>query len=443
MSGPQVERLRSGVAGAQRGLVDTAHAEWAKGAVLLSAVAESLNSSAPHIEGQIGKSGKAAAEAFTAVSAKVQHRANQMSAASDALMAASNALKQAEAVRDHINAHPPADPGPRPTATPGMDQSPEDINKMRAWSAKKSASDSTSSDHETRARIAADNMDTVYQGSTETMKKVHGEPDPPPPVKEGQGGGGSGGTTPSGGGSAPPAGGGGKHTIGPTTTGPSAHYDPNTSVHWDPHNPGPHGGGGGGGGGNDTTVDPWLPPGSEQGGGTTGPSTIGAVPGGGSVSTGSPSSPGLGAPAGVAGALGGGVMGGMTGVSGAVRGPSVVSTGGGAAGSGGARSIGSTSRTGATGSALGRGSSAGTAGSPTGARAGGGARSAGGGSRGAGGGTRGAGKAGSRGSSGGRGTAGGGQGGKNKKDPKKKGTDFFEEEQDWIDDEGAAPGVID
>ncbi|MCW2845215.1 MAG: hypothetical protein JWN22_3131, partial [Nocardioides sp.] len=397
MSGPQVERLRAGVAGANRKLVEKAQQDWYDGSLLLSTVATSLQHAAPHIKGQIGESGQAAADAFHAVAAKVTERSEQMLAASTALTNAADALKAAEDTRDYIDSHPVADPGPKPTVTPGMDQTHDDINAMRAWNSRSSAASAQASDHETRAQVAADHMDKVYNQSTATMKKVHGKPDPVKPVKDGGtggGGGSTGGTSP--GGTAPSSGGGGRHPTGPTYSTNPGHNDNNTDVHWDPSNPGPNGGGGNddGGGGNNV-VDPWLPPGTEEGGGSTAPTTIGAVPGGGSTTAGSPGGSSLGTTGGVAGALGGGVMGGMTGVTGAVRGPTAVPTGA-AAGAGG-RAIGSTTRTGASGSALGRGTSASTAGTTGGARSAGGGtgtRSAGA-ARSAGGGTRGAGKAGS------------------------------------------------
>ncbi|MFC4785542.1 hypothetical protein ACT8ZV_13765, partial [Nocardioides sp. MAHUQ-72] len=357
MTGPQQERLRASVQGANSGLVDTARAEWAAGARLLANVARALEDAAPNIQDQIGETGKAAAAAFRKVSAKVDTRSQQMLDAGSALLAAHGALAHAERLQATFDSHPLSEPT-RPRTAPGA-SSPEDVKASQKYDTDKAAYDAAVADREAQARAAADHLDAVYDDSTATMKKVHGEPDRPPvPVDGGDGGGDRTGGTPSGGGRGgyvPGPGGRSDHTATTSQTTGTHH----TTVHTT----------------DDTTtglttthstaepVDHSLPPGSSQGGtaSTTGSSTPPAgttpgagVPGGtpaGGTTTGGPA-PAAGGPT---GAVGGGALGGLTGISGAVRGPLGVPTGGaGSASAAGGRALGSTARAGASGGALGR-----------------------------------------------------------------------------------------
>ena len=431
MAGPQEARLRSALDGASRDRVDVAQQEWYHGSSVLRQVAQALESAAPNIRHQFGdQTGPAAAAAFLEVASRAQTRSAQMRDVVDALGQANEAMRSSEVVRDSFGG-PLTEPS-RPTPTPGP-STPEDVQARKQYDSDKASYDAAYAERERKAQAAADHMDTVFTRSTETMKQVHGEPDPPAtdPRKQTTSGPGGAGSSPGGTPGSPsspprhPQGGG--QVIQPPTGG--GHHQTST---------------GGPGGGTSHPGGAWNPPpGSSQGATPTLPSAGGGIPGVTGAST-APESPGGigGATAGgVAGAIGGGAIGGMTGIGGAVRGPMAVPTGTASGTTGSGRSIGSTSRAGGVRGALGRGGlvEEGAAGGRSS-----GARGAGGGTRGAGGGTRGAGgKSGSRGKAGARGGASGSQGGRNKKDPRKKGIDFFEDEQDWVDDEGAAPGVID
>lgn len=440
--GPEEARLRTWLAGADKARIARARDEWSTGADTLRAVATALERAAPRIHTQFKETGPAAARAFATVADKVRERSQQMLDASTALDAAHAAVDRSEKLRDHFDAHPLAEPGPAPKPSPGPSR-PEDVDALRAYHTQQATYDSAVAQREQQAEAANTHMTTVYASSTETMKKVHGEPDAVPPTTTSGGGGGGGGTTaptttthaPGGSRGIPTTGGGSLHTITITDGHPTS--PPPTGPTHQGATPGAPDG--------PTTGGHHLPPGSSQSGsptvpaaavpsGSTGPGALSGGPGtGGSGGLGGATVGGL------AGAVGGGAIGGMAGIGGAVRGPLGVPTSGAGSTSGtGGRSIGSTSRaSGAARGALGRGGMVEEEGAAGGRGGSSGARSAGGGTRGAGG------RAGSRGQAGGRGSAGGGQGGRTRKDPRKKSTDLFEEEQDWIDDEGAAPGVID
>lgn len=430
--GPREARLRAVLATADAGVVDTAALEWGAGAQLLEVVAGALENAAPAIGSQFGPdTGEAAREAFRRASTKVRGRARLMGEASTALGSAHAALVHAERVRDGLGA--PLSEPQRPAPTPGP-STPDDVAAQRAYDSARAGYEAALSKRESDSAAAIEQMDAVYTASTETMKKVHGEPDPVTRTSGGDGSGGGStststspvGTAPSGGHRSPT---GGHPTYTTATSHPSeptsstpAHTVPSGGTHTSST------------GGTSSPGGPGQQPGTAQGGNDAYPAgpSAGTPAAPGVPATGASSPTGLTAPTagGLAGALGGGALGGLTGISGAVRGPSVLPPAS-AAGAGG-RPIGSTTRTGATSGTLGRSGTATTGG---GASAG----SRGAGSRGG----AGRGPAGSRGAAGARGSAVGGQGGRKDKDPRKKNTDFFEEEQDWVEDEGAAPGVID
>lgn len=428
--GPQEQRLHHAVAGMSVAQVRTAAYDWQDGATVLRNVATALEDCGPDIEKNFGgATADAAKEAFAKVTERVRFRAEQMRAAGTALDNAGDAMYYAESVKGSMGAFPskPAEPTTSPT-----DDEVTALKKQAAYGRQMQTYNTQTAERESTAQRTADHLDTVLNQSTETMKQVHGEPDPVRTTSTSSGGGGTGpGSTAPGGRVPMPT---GPHVwTGDTTTDP--HWVPHTGHHHTPTVVVTDPGG--------TDTDPGTGPGAYP---PTGPHPGSGGPQGPSGPTVPvPTGPGAGTPGGapggvtaptlggVAGALGGGALGGLAGVGGAVRGPSVLpgtmSTGG--ASGAGVRSIGSTTRTGTTG-ALGRGSSTGAAGRGTGARGTGGASG------------RAGSKAGSRaGRAGGRGAAtGAGRGGRGKKDEERRDDEFLLEEQDWVDDEGVAPDVL-
>ncbi|GCD89858.1 hypothetical protein [Nocardioides sp. LS1] len=429
--GPHEARLRAIDALANKAAVDHTRQVWTHGGQVLDDIARTLAAAAVPMKGQLGTAtGQAAHDAFVKAAGNVSKRSVQMVEAGTALLIAAAAIEHSEQVRTKLDNNPLGPAPTPPTTTPGSSH-PDDVDKQRAYHSQQASYNAAAQQRESEAEAANTHMDTQYAQASDLLKKVHGKPDPQPtgPTSPTGPGGGGGGTLPGGGSRTPT----GTHHYTPT----GGHVPTGTGHHV------PTDGGGG-----DPGYDPHHPTHTDTGGGT-GQSGLPATPIDGYPTTPSTGIPGASVPTsgpggitgstvgGIAGAVGGGAIGGMTGIGGAVRGPMAVPTGSSAGGTSSGQ-IGASSRSaGAARGALGRSSGLaeeGAAGGRSGAASS--ARSAGGG-------TRGGGKAGSRGAAGGRGTgASGGQGGKNKKDPKKKGTEFFEDEQDWVDDEGAAPGVI-
>jgi hypothetical protein len=445
--GPHEQRLREAVDPAVRSQVDAAQRAWAKGGRLLDAVAVAIvNARNSKGAASLGDTTRAQARlAFDAMHKRVNDRAVEMKEAATALENASAALAAAESVRDQFDAQ-----GPLNEPTP-PDWSPDEIDQIRQLKTHHQQVSAYHAQHEAREAAALEakrQMDETYRESTATMAKVHG--DKPPGENSGGGSRGGGGAqggyhgtrsarTPAGGGGNADGGGGGG------TTGPQVDHTPDDGPHGTPEDP-------------TVPTDPTttLPPGIPQGPST--PTTPGTTP---VITTTNPASPasttspsGGSTLAGVAGALGGGLLGGAAGIGGAVRGGGTTAVPTGST-TGGGRSIGSTSRTAAAGT-LGRGGSgattvpaAGTTGRGAPSRSTGAIGRSPGATAG-----RGVGAPGGRGASGSRGagaTRGAGVGaavgarGRPRSDEAARRPDgeFFDDAQDWLDDEDAAPGVID
>ncbi len=425
-AGPNEQRLRTYLTPARRWQVVRAKDQWQEGARRLAAVAEAVQLARPLARENLGNhTADAADRAFVAMHDKVLKREEQMREGAEALESAIAALRRAETVRNGFDA---AGPVNQP-APPDWDEDEiRQIQQMKSHNARMSVYNQQVAAREEAAAAAIRDMDATNQRSAATMRKIQGER-PDAPTQGGGAGGGSGG---GGGAGATPGGSGGpgggvrltpavdpQHDS-PTTPGDAG--DPGDAPADSP----------------DAPLDPLRDDeaGSPQAAGGAAPS-VGA-----GVSAGTSSSPAAttgsaGNLGGIAGAVGGGVAGGAIGMGGALRG------GGAAAPAGAGRAIGSSSRSGATG-ALGRSGAAGS----TPGRPGSGARGAGAGATGRGATGRGSGAAaGARGGKGGAGRGGaggaGGRGGRRNQDEKKSQVDAMLDDQDWVDDEDAAPGLID
>jgi hypothetical protein len=432
MLGPKQQLLASYITSADDTSLDGASTQWKTGEGLLRRLATELDTKAQNIgkdERFSGESARAASEAFTKSAKKMNDRADEMRDGAGAFTAAAHAVRQAKKASSGFSQHS----GERPP------QQPPDLNDVKAQRDWKTQNNTFWHSYNSRESDAADAI-TALQDNHRTQAavfaKIHGETPPPPP-------GGGGGThnpvrpgTPYVPTHVPTHPVGTEHVTDPSSHG--SHDTPAGGVDhppvvdpppWDPptHPQLPPGTPGIPQGPHPTTP---LPGGTFPGGGTlpgTGPGAIGggpsAVGGVGAVAGG-----GLGgaAAAGLAGSLGGGLnglvpMGGAGGIRGGLS-------------ASGVRGIGATSRVGA-GSVLGRGGTA------TGRPGAGGMSTRGGGRSG----SRSAGTRGSRGRSGARGAgvgAGSGRGGKDKERHGEE-RDLFDDGSDWIDDEDAAPGVLD
>lgn len=429
MAGPQRARLDTALTGAFEHVVDDHAREWNTCVRTLSTIAAALRRASPEMKEQIGgETGPAIDRAFAKSAQGMEAKARELVKGSGALQSASEVIRAARQERAELNADTRQEPGEYrpPVGQPTEKDLQEEAQNKQAHA----AYDAWYADQERRAQIQADRMDRVFEHSTAVMKDIHGIPDPEqPPGGPGGGSDGPGGGSAPGPASAPggPAGG-----SGPRSPQPPTPYDP----------PGPNGGKPGPGyvpgpGGD------YVPPiGSGPQGGTVLPIdyTPGTSGGVGSVGSAGPAgSGGLGVStgAGVAGAAAGGLGGllasGLAGRGGVT--PVVASPGTAASG---VRGIGATARTGISG-ALGKPgvSAVSPSGGPATASRSAASRAAG--SRG----TGGAAGRGSRSSAAGPGGTAAGRAGNRKDDEKRRKHDLFDASEDWVDDEDAAPSVLD
>jgi hypothetical protein len=434
--GPDQQRLLDYVTPGRDDHLMTAEDQWRKGASILSQMATQLRAKARAIRESSdvefsGATAATAADAFDATAVTMDTKSKDMHDGSAAFGSASSALQHAQAASDHLEKHAPG-PFPKDPGIPPGSSQPEDV---KAQSDYDTAVTKYWHDYHANERAARHAIATLEANHTEQAKvfqRIHGEV---PPTQTGGGGGGN----PVDQGTPATT----THVPGGGLTGPGhATFDPSHNTTGDPHptviHPGlpdetgfnlpPHTG----------PVDPGVPqgPGVHQGPSVpAGPGLPGPVGGVGTVGGGAGAMGGVGAVAG--GALGGAAAAGLAagGLNGGLNGLMPAGAGGvrGSLSASGVRGIGATSRTG-VGSVLGRGTGAsgragagGMAGSKSGR--GGGRSTVSRGARGRAGGRAGAG-------------AGAGRGGKDKKRQGEE-RDLFDDGSDWIDDEDAAPGLID
>ncbi|WP_114422333.1 hypothetical protein [Nocardioides houyundeii] len=488
MSGPQRARLDEALTGARPTLIGSSGGDWMTTKDVLDSVADYLKNMGPKMRDAVDQginteTGAAIEAAFLATAEVMSQKGGDFQSGGQALDRASAALAAAVQVKKELDADPLSPPAAF-VPNPEWDEAKKGLEKGKHDALVTAHSDAVAAQEE-KARAAVDNIFDEFEVAAATMKKIHGEPDLPPvqppgpqapanrpPLSNGGGGGGPQdgaviGTLPPHE-PLPPKGphipqAPGDPSVPPPLTpplDPPDLYDPPSPQ--PPHGPNPtptpH-----------PTPSP-TPPGSEPGviGRESSGNPYNPVPGGsGAQVSGSPAV--AGPSGGSAGAFGGAVAGGAMGAS--VRGASVGASGSVRPGAtGNVKPIGSTSKaagsstlgkSGAVGSpsrggaATGASSRAGTGSASRGAAAGGGSRAAAAGGRGA------TGSASGRGSSGGRsgaagagggaraagrsgaGAAAGGaaRGGSKKQDAQDR--DHLIYDQDWLDDEGTAPGVLD
>ncbi|GAB2777680.1 hypothetical protein GCM10027020_33930 [Nocardioides salsibiostraticola] len=430
-------RLTEAVTQAKSQTVDAAATDWSDGSDRLAKVASRLRQAAQlAADGIDGDTGPAMAARFTEAVDLLNERSRQMRAGADALRQTKSAIDIA--VDEHAKIA-------TSEITPQSYRQPDGWSDMTEMQKKAdrdahdrgqaSAMADEEAKREEQARIVTESFERRYETPIETMKNIYGYQEPPPPPT---GGGGSGGSS-SGGSYTPPTGG---STGVPTLHGSGGtigHYpqtDHDGSSQTDtPTDPDSTGG---------DSHDPSLLTGSST---QSVPTTPTSGANGEAIPPVSTSGPGGGVSPGVLGGVVGGIAGGAAlgaiarngGMSGLLGKGSLSSRGVAPIGGSSKGSSGVLGRSGAGTGAAGRG--AGSAGRGAGG-AGGAGRGAGAAGRGAAASGRGAG---GRGAGAGRGGAAGagGRGGTSKDQKKGSDQDRFDDGQDWLDDDGVGPAVLD
>lgn len=407
MTGQHLRDLANRVTGMSREDVLKSQTSWENNADSLGRIEKVLSDAGKRMKLGFGDTEIAATaeKTFTAAATKLSHRSVQMENVSRALDDVYTAMGNAElAAQDAPDAPgpPPAFPSTTGDETDEIQALKIHAGRMRSHNTRVGAYGDADED----ARIKIENLVERYNGAIEVLSKIE---DPPTP---GPGGGPQGGQPPFGGPDVPLA--GGRPTPpGPGGVGGVAGYPPPPGgVNHLPPPAVP---------GEIPGYQPAPSPGLTPGGSI--PGGPGGFPGGGGIG-----------PA----VLGGGLAAGALGGPGLVNGIRGLLSRGGLTGNAG--TIGATTRAGGPGS-LGRPGTGTGSGAVPGSQAGRGT-----GGRGAGG--RGGVPGGQAGRSGGRGGRGagvgaGGRGRKPGEDETVRDRDLFDDGEDWIDDEGAAPSLLD
>jgi hypothetical protein len=418
--------------------LSTAQFKWQAIAEVLEASADDLETRAYSASAISEQTGQAMQDAFLRTAATMRKRSAKLKDGAQALGEAAATLQSAQSAKSQLREL--ADPGPWTGGTPVTDA------ELTAKSEHDTAVSTYEADKKHNETIAAQHnqaMDQQNEKSTAVMKQVYGYQDPETaPGAYGSGSAEQPGSI-SGSGTTAAR---GDATHGTTTTSGGV----TTGLH--------HGGGGDATvhhGGEPTGLPTGNPTGTPQGGAGAPGSDAGTIGGGGwTPGTPAQTSPGsVGSSFGGVGAtIGAGIAGGAGGMLGGVRGGSALPANGAGATSG--RPIGSTARSGSAGtlgrSAAARGAALSAEVEAAMRRNGAAGRTAGAAGRGSTG-APGAGRSGSRGTAGrgvgsGRSERGAGTGGQGRGRGKKDATATLEHmiiEEDWLDDEGHAPAVID
>ena len=403
MTGTNEQKLREHLSGSRVWQVFTAEFQWSQGEKALQKVADAIEEARPLAKRNLGRhTADQADRAFAAMHAKVKERQQQLKKGAEALGEAKAAISRAEAVVRGFDSDGPIN---EPTPPEWSDDEIDQIRQLKVHGARMTAYNHAVAEREQAAMAAIQDVDATNETSTATMREIQGK-------RPHDAGGGGGGTPGAGGGGLPSRTGGTPPRYDPPTS------DPPTSPTFDPPTGGTH---------DPPTSDPPTTPTIDPPtGGTVDAPTGETGPGTPPVHTNPPS----GTFGGMAGAVGGGLAGGAIGM-GAVRAGAMGGVGSTSAST--ARPIGSTGASGA----LSRGAAAG--GTPT--RAAGGRAGSGGAGGGRGAASRGAGDRGAAGRTGAGGA--GSRRGRRGKDEKPAEVDHLLDDHDWVDDEDAAPGVID
>lgn len=415
MAGQNIARLQTSVNGMNEDDVEVARAEWARGQGVLGEVSQALEQSGKDIKNAFGgksEIGIAAQAVLDEVRGHLDKRSGRMGEAQEALSEVGSAITRAKATATTMPDSAPGD-APRMEGGPYVDDAAE-IQAMKQFAAKNrqyTQQVNAYNDADERARVRVEDVNDVFQRAGDIFSTMW-EPDVQPPETGGRETGTAGGGRPTRGAGVNP------HVIGGSDDGGTGGGD-GGGADGGGNGGGGNGGGGNGGGGNGGGGNGG---GGNGGGGNGGGDNGGGDNGGGwgdggshgsgSGSDGISIDPQLGGVAGGAFGAAGlrGLLGGTSSPSAAVPGQS------------GARPIGSSSRSG-TGGVLGR-NGAQSPGQTTG--------------------RPGTGAGGGRGTGGRRGGPGTGSGrrGRRKDDERDGQVDHLEIEDEWTDDEGQYPGVI-
>jgi len=179
--GPNETRFRTSLHGASFESVDDASLEWRRCAELLNVVAHSLDGAAKADQKIGGQTGPAMGAAFRRTSKSMGERAGLLREGSGALQSAARVIEKAQKARDAMDKAHPATSDPGSWKRPVGPLTKEDLEAQTKHQQRVKDYQEAYAARERISQQWAQNIDDVFADSTEVMKKIHGEPDPVEP----------------------------------------------------------------------------------------------------------------------------------------------------------------------------------------------------------------------------------------------------------------------
>jgi hypothetical protein len=178
MAGHQENRLGDYVQGVQLSEIDRAKDAWEEGARKLREVHRRLLDAMPKVEEGVlkTKTGRTAHRAMRKVADRAEQRAAEMQRAADALHGVRSTLKDAHGDYEHMRQNPIVLP---PKAHVPDQPTPEDIRNAHSTDTRnKQHYEGQVSDREGKARAVADGVDAEMRHASQVFAQIHGETPP-------------------------------------------------------------------------------------------------------------------------------------------------------------------------------------------------------------------------------------------------------------------------
>jgi hypothetical protein len=183
MAGPYERQLRAAVATMRDKDVLSSDTAWTESAQNLALAAHRLRDAARAMRegfGEYSEIGREGQAAFNKAAKRARRRSRQMKRAAAAIAQANEAMAGAQRSLDDMEREPR-----RPGAfTPNPAHSAHQQLKAEARHGQRVRDYNTRmAEREERSRAALQDLDLTYADSSATMQRIHGEPDPPPVVR--------------------------------------------------------------------------------------------------------------------------------------------------------------------------------------------------------------------------------------------------------------------
>lgn len=193
MVGQNIDHLRRTVAGMRPSEVGTAAGSWRDGAESLERIRRAIDGARSGIKSGFGADTQVAEEALLFLSRMEQvivERRGPMTRAADALDRVAIEMSKAKTVNGEM---PDSAPGPAPTISPavGAGETRDEITALKIYLAQSRSHDrqvTAYGDSDEQARQQVEKVNREYDEAITVLQEIHGEPDPERPAPTSPGG---------------------------------------------------------------------------------------------------------------------------------------------------------------------------------------------------------------------------------------------------------------